>query len=300
MRYAKFGTSSLVINEARLGQSLKGIVRTEHDLAPLADFKARLRCDLHTSMRNARGGRSSSTDCLWEGFQTVTATTRSSVGIPIDIAIPGNGVASGSRKSTSDSSERVSWALEVSAPLHGTDYYAEFPLTVGGHRRASGESAAASESRTAEPSTSAHSAGAFAGYAAPRSRWSKLFFMPFLVAGVLLSLAGIYTTWQEIKLTLHGVRAAGHVSGSTPSVIDVALDTGAASPVSVHVPYGSNFHDWPPGMAVRLTCREVKEDTRSCRMDTGFERWINTAGTLAVGAILLLLAWALRPPPKAA
>lgn len=296
LRYRRYGSSALAVNEARLGQTLKGIVRTVRDLSPLAEFKARLRCDLHTSMRSPKGGWTSSTSCLWESFQSVPASARSSAGIPIEIAIPDNGVASGTRKSTSDSTERVTWALEVRAPLRGLDYYAEFPLTVGGHRRGSDES---DPPETAEHPAGARGDGPFAGYAAPRSNWSKLFFMPFLVAGAFISAAGVYTTWKEITRTVEGVRVTAHITAVAVSTLDVAIDGSAASPITAHVNLGSNFYDWKHGALVHLTCREVKEDTRTCRLDTGLERWINTAGTLVVGLLLLSLAWALRPPPKA-
>jgi hypothetical protein len=143
LRYWKYGSSALEVSETRLGQTLKGVVRTARDLAPLAEFKVRLRCDLHTSIRPAKGGWASSTSCLWESFHTVRASARCSAGIPVEIAIPDDGVESGTRKSTSDATECVTWALEVTAPLRGLNFYAEFPLTVGGHRRRSGAPVAA-------------------------------------------------------------------------------------------------------------------------------------------------------------
>jgi hypothetical protein len=132
LRYRKYGSSVLEVNEARLGQELKGVLRTASDLSPLADFKVRLRCDRRTSSRSVRGGWTTMTSCLWDSVQTVPATTRSSEGIPIRIAIPDDGIASGSRQS---GRERVTWGLEVRVPLQGTDYFAEFPIKVGGHRK---------------------------------------------------------------------------------------------------------------------------------------------------------------------
>lgn len=158
---------------------MKGVIRTPHDLAPLADFKAQLRCDLHTSMRAAHGGRSSGTDCLREAFQSMPATTRPSGGIPIEIAIPDNGAASGTRKSPSDTTVCVTWSPEFRALRHGL----ELLRRISAHRWCSRRRTVYRIHGTAVPV-------------------GEDIFIPFLIAGTLLSAASAYTTWDEVGLVL--------------------------------------------------------------------------------------------------
>jgi len=274
LRHHKFGGSELTVSEPRLGGHLKGLVRTTRDLAAPAGFRARLRCDLHTSMTNSRGGRTSGTTCLWESVRAVPATTNSSTGIPIEIAIPANGLASGVRKKRSGTDERVTWALEIAAPLRGLDYYAEFAVPMN-----------AGPSRTAGESASVP----FAGGEAPRSTRWKWLLRGLAMFGALVAVAGAFGIADELRST----RVVGHVTAYRSGTLDVAIDGSGQPPVTAHVTRLPVRTQRERGAAVALICGEVKDGTYSCDPDAGLRWWIQTGVAMSVGLGMLLTAFAL-------
>ncbi len=68
--------------------------------------------------------------------------------------------------------------------------------------------------------------------------------------------------------------------------LDVALDEGGV----VKIARVTRNHAWRVDEPVSVSCVEEGNTLRSCRMDTGADRWIDGLGTLAVGTILLLLS----------
>jgi hypothetical protein len=281
LRFRKFGSSVLTVSEPRLGEQLKGNVRTEHDLAVLGDFKARLRCDMHTSMRSSRGGRTSGLNCLWESVQSAPASAHSGAGIPIDIAIPGDGLASGPRKTGSDTDARVTWALEIRAPLSGLDYYTEFAIPMNGRRRGGEESGGVEA-----PKGGSAGSGPFSGRDAPRSQRWKWLLRGLVMFGAMVTVAGTFGVVDELR----SARVTGHVTDFKSTTLDVAIDGSGSPPVTAHVTHFPKSQHWEPGMAITLICGEVKEGTYSCDADTGLRWWIQTAIGMGVGLGMLLLA----------
>lgn len=286
LRYRKFGTSELKVNAARLGQSLKCSVKTVSDLAPLGPYKARLRCDLHTSTRSARGGSTRGIACLWESIETIPGTVHSAAGVPVEFALPANGLGSGGRKGNSDGNARVTWALELRAPLHGLDYYAEFALPVKGRARET-ESAEDPEG-AASSGHAARRAGAFAGCAAPRSQRWKWLLRGLVMFGLVITVAGTLGSVAELRAK----RVSGRVTTFDGAKLDVAIDTGGSVPMTAHVTHHSG-HPFQAGMPVTLVCDEVTDQTYSCDVDTGARWWLQTAVGMSVGIGMLLIAWIL-------
>jgi len=286
LRFRKFGSSELTVSEPRLGANLNGLVRTESDLAPLAEFKARLRCDLHTTMHSSRGGSTSGIACLWESFQTAPASARSSAGIPFQIVIPGNGLPSGARKGGSGTVERVTWALEVRAPLRGLAYYAEFTIPMTGRRRGSEVPGSAEKSKRVAAGAES---GPFAGYDAPRSQRWKWLLRALVMFGLMITVAGTFGIADELR----SVRVTGHVTAFNAPTLDVAIDGSGPPLVTAHVTHFPTRRQWESGMAVTLICGEVKDGTYSCDIDTGLTWWIQTSIGMGVGLGMLSLAWVL-------
>jgi hypothetical protein len=132
MRLRRYGDSRLELRDVRLGGTLRGTIRTTRDLAPTGDYALTLRC-IETTATN--DGRPNSTtqhhDILrWSAVATVAAATvRSSVGIPVDFAIPRDAPATWG-DSDLGTARGVRWVLVIEAPLAGLDYYAVFRLVV--------------------------------------------------------------------------------------------------------------------------------------------------------------------------
>ena len=287
-RWRKFGQSELQACEPRLGEAFAGTVRAARDLAPRGDFTVRLRCDNTTRHRNIKGdGTNEQTECLWEASIAVPAAERSGNGVPFTFDIPANGLATGSRGAAG----RVSWTLDVRAPLEGLDYFAEFPIKMLSRRKSSATAATATPARRGK---------AFAGYAKPVSRWERFVFPVLLVLGAFLVAGGLYTTAGQVALGHGGVPATGHVVDADTRAVLVAVDGSGAPAVRARVPIGSNFQRWETGKAVRILCRELGAQPRGCQMETGGERWINTAGTLLVGLGMLAVAGWIRRRLRAA
>ncbi len=277
LRFRKFGSSALVVSPPRLGEKLKGLVRTSQDLSPLGDFKVRLRCDLHTT--DSTGGKSTSgMSCLWEGFETIPASTHSSAGIPIELVIPENGLATGAGTNQSNSSARARWSLEVRAPLRGLDYYAEFSLPVKGraHDNVGSVATAATKRGTSGP---------FAGYDQPRSQRWKWLLRILVMFGVLITVAASFGILGELRAT----RVGGHVTAFHSPILDVAIENIVSPPITAHIERPGRG-PWSQGAAVELICDDLNEGTYSCDIDSGIHWWLQTGSVMAIGVAMLTIA----------
>jgi len=291
LRFRKFGTSALEVQEPRLGGTLRGVVRTARDLAPAGPFVVRLRCEETTARPTRVGQRSRFTECLWESVQMVQAPARSSAGIPFEIAIPANGLASGARSDDPKIHKTVTWTLDVRAALPGLDYYAAFDVKVGGRRR--------DEAGAKDPATKGTRSAPFAGYAAPPSRlWLLISLVP-MVFGSLLLIGCANALWDQIHFNGSGVRATGHVTEHAGPRVYVSIDGTGPPPARGQI-LVTDFHRWEPGQAVQVTCADVDESPRKCRMDSGLDRWIGIGEALAMSAAFFgaaLWAWRRRRGP---
>ena len=131
VRGRRFGTSSLAVEggEARLGDTLRGVIRTSTRLAPAGAFQLTLRCieqvreDGLTDIHKQR-----TTDHVrWEARRRVASSTvDSSKGISFAFDVPTVALANSDVRAKGD----VRWTLEITAPMSGVDYYEIFGVIV--------------------------------------------------------------------------------------------------------------------------------------------------------------------------
>lgn len=270
--FDKFGTSKLDASNATPGKPYRGKIRTEHDIAAQGPFSLRLLCVRQTKSSgdyDGDGSNSIVTTPLWEAVATVPASTRSSIGIPFQFAIPDDAERTLSRAFSEG--HNIKWTLHVTAPLQGLDYSAEFPVDVGG-----GNSNKATSGTAAKRS--------FAGTLRPEQTWMKIARFVAPVFGILFFGAGAYGT---IVQAFHGgIPFAGRIVSVNMPSVDVALDEGG----TVTVARVTRNSAWQVDQPVRVSCVEDGATLRACRMETGGDRWIDAVGTLVVGSLLLLLS----------
>jgi hypothetical protein len=269
LRFRKYGASRLEAGAAALGKSFKGRVRTERDVEVQGPFSLRLLCERQSKSErqdsdNGSSGGGIVTVPLWEAVASAPASTRSSAGIPFAFAIPENGLESLIRPL--DEGHNIRWTLQVSAPLPGLDYRVDFLVTVGGE----GASLATTGGKP------------FAGFTAPEQGWMRIARFVAPVAGLLFVAVNLYGALEQLSFSRNGVVRGGKIASVNMPSLEVALDNGNM----VRIARVTKNHTWLAGQSVRLTCTE---DERSCRMDSGGDRWIDSLGSLAVGIVLLLL-----------
>lgn len=278
---AAYGQIVLDAKPARLGRRFRGVVRTSRDVVTKGPFRMRLACTRHSGF--SRGGGSPA--ALWEAFCEAQAATRSSGGIPFSFDLPENGLPSVAR--SGDDGGSVYWTLHVTAPAEGPVFREELAVDVIG----------------ADGSTEApRNLGAgFAGLPRPEQGWQRIMRFVAPPLGLLFALAGgagVLNQWQYGQTGL--ARTGRIVTVERPSVT-VALNPDGALARIARVTKNTA---WQTGQAVDVICAPEQETPalRSCRMETGNDRWIDGAGTLAVSAVLLILSawlwsrWQLRRP----
>jgi hypothetical protein len=130
-RVRKFEDSTLELGAPHPGGTLHGTIRTTRDLTPTADYTLTIKCIETIAYGSGQPPRTVYRDELrWSDRATVPAVSvRSSAGIPVAFAIPGDAPPT---RGNSDlgSGSGVRWVLEIQAPLGGLDYYAVFRLVV--------------------------------------------------------------------------------------------------------------------------------------------------------------------------
>ncbi len=117
-----------------------------------------------------------------------------------------------------------------------------------------------------------------------------------LFVGALLFCIGGVRSWGELQLSLHGVRARGHVvawliSRREGNSADVEIAQGPGAPVRVHLVGVPSNYPWADGLGVDLVCPEIRAGATGCEIDDWRYRFVAPAGFLGVG--LAFLAWGL-------
>lgn len=158
VRAKLFGVSVLEIqgSTVRMGQTIKGVVRTPVELRPTSDYELHLQCietfemrglSIDDSIRNVDRIR-------WEhSIRVARDSAKSKVGIPFEFTLPppfenpdpsksGPVIASGLAAinipgmqkgiAHNEAPRATRWILEIRAPLKGVDYYAIFGVVVEG------------------------------------------------------------------------------------------------------------------------------------------------------------------------
>ncbi len=277
-RFSKYGASTLEAGPAVLGQVYRGRIRTARDLDVSGPFSIQLLCEKKSGVNRDR--TSAVLASLWEGSASAPASTRSSAGIPFAFQIPANGLPGGTIPGSDGNLEisSIFWTLSVSAPMQGLQYQAAFPVDVD---------VPGSSQNTAEeaPLMPVNAAGAFAGHIRPEQQLARITRLIAPVLGILLVAAGGYATVNQWQLGQNGAAFTGRIVSVETPAIGIALDGGG----TVRIPRVTKYNSWQTGQPVRMTCRDNGGGIRTCRMDTGFDRWIDALGTLAVGLALLLL-----------
>jgi len=128
IRWQKFGVSACEITgrAGRLGDEVTGLVRTSQRLKTTGDYTLHLRCTERTS-RGTGKTRRTQTTVLWEVSSTVPHLGQSSrSGIPFTFRLPAECPESDDPQARG----RVSWSLELRAPVEGVDFQATFIIPV--------------------------------------------------------------------------------------------------------------------------------------------------------------------------
>jgi hypothetical protein len=132
LRAGWFGTSVLEVDEVYAGDRVHGILRTARDLNPTSDFVLRLQCiqskEIAIPDRNGFMRHTIVDDVLCELTHKVNGqNSRSSVGIPLNLTLPGNLPPTHGYAGVKGS---IRWALIAEAPLAGLNYNAVFRIPV--------------------------------------------------------------------------------------------------------------------------------------------------------------------------
>jgi hypothetical protein len=277
-RFSKYGASTLEAGPAVLGKVYRGRIRTVRDLDVSGPFSIHLLCE-HKSGVN-RDRTSAVLASLWEASASAPVSTRSSAGIPFAFQIPANGLPGGTMPGSDGNLEvsSIFWTLSVSAPMQGLQYNAAFPVDVDVPGAASNAAGVARQK-------AANTASAFAGYIRPEQPYARITRMIAPVLGILLAAAGGYATVNQWQLGQDGAAFTGRIISVETPALGIALDGGG----TVRIPRVTKYNSWQTDQPVRVTCRDNGGGIRTCRMDTGYDRWIDAVGTLAVGLVLLLV-----------
>jgi hypothetical protein len=278
-RHNKYGASTLEAGPAVLGQVYRGKIRTDRALEVTGPYTIRLLCESQAVSNGDESSNSGKTRMsLWEASVSAPASTRSSTGIPFEFPIPMDGLPN--RAGTSVAGYVIFWSLSVSAPMAGLHYRATFPIDVSVTGPDTDEDEEATAGRRASVTE------AFAGYARPEMPFTRILRFVLPVVGILLLAAGAYGTLNQISHSQNGVALTGKITAINSPALEVALDDGR----SAQIARVTKNNPWRLGQSVDVTCLREGAGIRSCRMDTGSDRWIDGLGTLAVGTVLLLLA----------
>jgi len=269
------------------------------------------------------------TEHLWEHLQELQSGA-AGTGIPFRFDLPEDGLPSGRRPKPRtgvhpESPGYIVWTLRASSPRLGTDYVAEFEIDVRPGRLiaelsrhakpdaaprglgdrtslplraaatalgaagifAGGSVPTSEELRDeAEANARPEPANPFAGSRRPESDSVRLFRRVSLIAGVVLCLiAGVALLNQAV---FGGSDAAVQATVVQAERHAVTLDLGPDDPA--HKIYVSSFHHWEQGEKVTVLCETDDKGARRCRMESGFDRWLDGLGTLGV-ALVALLTW---------
>lgn len=280
-RFGKYGASTLEAGPAVLGQVYRGRIRTDRAIEASGPYTVRLQCESRSAGDSDGEARNRQKTLLWEQIVTVPATTRSSIGIPFAFHIPADGIPN--RAGSAVTGHEIYWTLSASAPIAGLHYRAEFPVDVGAT-----DAEAEEEEEAAARLTPASLEKAFVGQARPvlpEHPGLRVARFAAPVIGILLFAAGAYSTFLQWSHGRDGVALGGKITSVERPAVDVALDGGG----TVRVARVTKNNIWQVGQPVQITCLREGPEFRSCRMDTGVDRWIDALGTLGVGTMLLLL-----------
>jgi hypothetical protein len=133
LRARKFGQTTLEAAPVRLGETLRGVIRTRRDLAPAGDYRVSLKCLRTTFVADVEAGRSGHhvDRLIWSGSRAIApGTVRSSAGIAFSFDLPADALPSRGPPVQTTSDGDVRWILEITAPLPGLDFYAVFAVDV--------------------------------------------------------------------------------------------------------------------------------------------------------------------------
>jgi hypothetical protein len=163
LRARRFGSSVLEIQgrTVRMGETIKGVVRTPVELRPRSDYEIRLQCIETFEMRKGTSDSTRNVDRIrWEASNRVPfASVNSKAGIPFGFTLPEPFKKSQPGESGSVQASWVAainipglqnvfahnqapratrWVLEAKAELKGIDYYAIFGVVVENSTRDDG------------------------------------------------------------------------------------------------------------------------------------------------------------------
>lgn len=161
LRGRKFGSSTMQLQGGgvRMGATIKGVIRTETQLHPIADYEIRLQCIETFAIRRGTGETSRNVERVrWEAATRVApATVNSTEGIPFEFTLPQSfgkpGTAGGGSVVVSAVAalsipgmqdvfahnripDAVRWIVTIDAPLPGINYHALFGVVVENSTRA--------------------------------------------------------------------------------------------------------------------------------------------------------------------
>jgi len=126
----KFGGTTFEMegDSVRLGETLRGRIRTATDLAPTGDFVVSLACVENVTHVSQLDNKQRTQDFTrWEAMRKLPAAgVRSSQGIPVEFTLPVAALAVDDPRAEGV----VRWILEAKAPLPGTDFAVIYPIDV--------------------------------------------------------------------------------------------------------------------------------------------------------------------------
>jgi len=280
LQHRKFGGSTLEACRPRLGETFAGHIRTEKDVAASGSFMIRLRCEQTREVRGADGKYRNITTVLWEASVTAPAATRSTRGIPFSFAIPASGLPRGVYSGIGV----ISWPLHVHAPTSGVSYSTDYQVSVAAVDHASGKPPhakdAGPDSKFEPPQVP------FQGEFVPVSVREKRQARFVLGFALLFAAGGMLSLVQEVRYTLVGERVQGVLV--SPARTDAVVRLSDGTTALVRKLTGSG---WTENQRLELTCRKNVPSPRTCRVDTGFERWKSPFVLALGGLVLLVLGW---------
>ena len=269
------------------------------------------------------------TERLWEQSQELQSTGVES-GLPFQFDLPDDGLPSGRRPKPKtgvhpESPGDIVWTLRASSPRRGTDYVAEFEMDVRPGRLiralSKGPKAEPTEGAQGDPVSPAlrtmtalgGAASLFLGGSVPTAGelreeaeadaraepaepfaksgpleqgGERFLRVGTLIAALFLSLVAGVSLVREASFGWRCVESpAVVVKAETHAVI---LDFGPDD--RAHTISVSSHHHWTPGENVVALCQTGEDGRRRCRMQSGFDRWLDGLGTLGL-ALTAFAVW---------